>query len=67
MKLHINQSNKKINTIKLEEFDKYVLEQSERFRTNNIILTMGGDFTYMAAHTYYKNLDLLIRYAAFKE
>lgn len=46
---------------KVTEFVDYIETQSELYRTNNIALTMGGDFTYMDAHVYYKNLDKLIR------
>ncbi|CRK93801.1 CLUMA_CG007329, isoform A [Clunio marinus] len=47
---------------RVTEFVNHIKTQSELYRTNNIILTMGGDFTYMDAHVYYKNLDKLIRY-----
>ncbi|XP_011151265.1 lysosomal alpha-mannosidase isoform X1 [Harpegnathos saltator] len=47
---------------RIEVFLKYALEQARHFRTNNIILTMGGDFTYQYAEMYYTNLDKLIRY-----
>lgn len=47
---------------KVEKFLYYVDSQSKHYRTNNIILTMGGDFTYMDANVYFKNLDKLIRY-----
>ncbi|KAG5675727.1 hypothetical protein PVAND_005607 [Polypedilum vanderplanki] len=47
---------------RVTDFVNYIQTQSTFYRTNNIILTMGGDFTYMDAHTYYKNLDKLIRY-----
>lgn len=40
----------------------YILEQSKHYRTNNIIITMGEDFHYQNAHTWYKNLDKLIKY-----
>lgn len=36
--------------------------QSRYYRTNNIIVTMGGDFTYQNADIYFKNMDKLIRY-----
>lgn len=35
--------------------------QKKSYRTNHIQLTMGGDFTYMAAHTYFKEMDKLIK------
>ncbi|KAL2743902.1 lysosomal alpha-mannosidase isoform X2 [Vespula maculifrons] len=47
---------------KIDDFLVYAKEQAEHFRTNNIILTMGGDFTYQQAEMYFTNLDKLIRY-----
>lgn len=47
--------------IKVDDFLKYVSEQTLFYRSNNIVLTMGGDFTYMDAQMYYKNMDKLIR------
>ncbi|XP_014487574.1 PREDICTED: lysosomal alpha-mannosidase isoform X1 [Dinoponera quadriceps] len=47
---------------RIEAFLKYALGQARQYRTNNIILTMGGDFTYQYAEMYYTNLDKLIRY-----
>ncbi|KAG7212847.1 hypothetical protein KM043_002203 [Ampulex compressa] len=47
---------------RIESFLNYAHKQSTYFRTNNIILTMGGDFTYQHAEMYYMNLDKLIRY-----
>ncbi|XP_017042898.2 lysosomal alpha-mannosidase isoform X1 [Drosophila ficusphila] len=48
---------------KIDSFLDFAKTQSQYYRTNNIIITMGGDFTYQAAQVYYKNLDKLIRYA----
>lgn len=48
--------------IKVSDFFEFINKQRKYYRTNNIILTMGGDFTYMDANVYYKNLDKLIRY-----
>ena len=36
--------------------------QASHYRTNNIMLTMGSDFQYENANTWYKNLDKLIYY-----
>ncbi|XP_035912888.1 lysosomal alpha-mannosidase-like [Anopheles stephensi] len=47
---------------KVDKFLYYVNLQAESYRTNNIILTMGGDFTYMDANVYFKNMDKLIKY-----
>ncbi|XP_012260438.2 lysosomal alpha-mannosidase isoform X2 [Athalia rosae] len=43
-------------------FLRFIEEQSKNYRSNNIILTMGGDFTYQDAEMWYKNLDKLVRY-----
>ncbi|XP_067620208.1 lysosomal alpha-mannosidase [Eurosta solidaginis] len=47
---------------RVDDFLKFVNQQAQNYRTNNIIITMGGDFTYQNANMYYKNLDKLIRY-----
>lgn len=52
--------------VKVDQFFEYVEQQAKHYRTNNIIMTMGGDFTYMDANVYYKNLDKLIRYVHVK-
>ncbi|XP_069684640.1 lysosomal alpha-mannosidase-like isoform X2 [Periplaneta americana] len=46
----------------VSRFVEYVQTQSKFYTTNNILLTMGGDFTYQDAHMWYANLDKLIRY-----
>ncbi|XP_064076196.1 lysosomal alpha-mannosidase-like isoform X1 [Vanessa tameamea] len=51
---------------RIDSFIKYVLEQRNNFRTNNVIITMGGDFTYQDALMWYKNLDKLIEYTNMK-
>ncbi|XP_076239948.1 lysosomal alpha-mannosidase II [Calliopsis andreniformis] len=47
---------------KIDSFLQYVVQQSKAYRTNNVILTMGGDFTYQYAEMYFDNMDKLIRY-----
>ncbi|XP_055640599.1 lysosomal alpha-mannosidase-like isoform X1 [Toxorhynchites rutilus septentrionalis] len=47
---------------KVDKFLFYIDQQAKHYRTNNILLTMGGDFTFMDANVYFKNLDKLIRY-----
>nr|CAD7590769.1 unnamed protein product [Timema genevievae] len=44
------------------QFIKYIKHQVQFYRSNNTILTMGGDFTYQDTHMWFKNLDKLIRY-----
>ncbi|GFG40564.1 hypothetical protein Cfor_04486 [Coptotermes formosanus] len=46
----------------VSEFLNYVETQAKFYSTKNILLTMGGDFTYQEAHMWYQNLDKLIRY-----
>jgi len=45
----------------VNEFLLFVQEQAKYYTSNNIILTMGGDFTYQDASMYFKNLDKLIK------
>jgi lysosomal alpha-mannosidase len=47
--------------LQVSRFVDYVETQANFYSTNKILLTMGGDFTYQAAHMWYKNLDKLIR------
>jgi lysosomal alpha-mannosidase len=44
-----------------DEFANVVHQQAVNYRSNNIMLTMGGDFTYMAAQMYFKQMDKLIK------
>lgn len=48
--------------LQVAQFLEYVNKQSKYYRSNNVILTMGGDFTYQYAEMYFKNLDKVIRY-----
>ncbi|KAJ9584474.1 hypothetical protein L9F63_021168, partial [Diploptera punctata] len=45
----------------VKEFIKYAKRQALNYTTNNIIMTMGEDFNYQDATTWYTNLDKLIR------
>jgi hypothetical protein len=45
----------------VSEFVSFVDQQAQYYTSNNIILTMGGDFTYQDAEMYFKNLDKLIK------
>ena len=47
-----------------QEFLRYVRKQSEHYATNNIMLTMGMDFNYQAAHSWFINMDKLITYVS---
>ncbi|KAF2883456.1 hypothetical protein ILUMI_22698 [Ignelater luminosus] len=46
---------------RVNQFHDYILKQKVNYKTPNILITMGGDFTYQAAPMYYKNLDKLIK------
>lgn len=48
---------------RVDTFFEFVRNQSVSYRTKNVFMTMGGDFTYMDANVYYKNMDKLIKYA----
>ncbi|CAH0387767.1 unnamed protein product [Bemisia tabaci] len=45
----------------LTKFFQWVSLQKSFYKSSNIILTMGNDFTYQYAHSWYKNMDILIR------
>ena len=47
---------------RVDDFIQAVQNQSEHYTTNNIIMTMGSDFNYVNAKSWYKNLDKLIKY-----
>ncbi|XP_017767636.1 PREDICTED: lysosomal alpha-mannosidase-like isoform X2 [Eufriesea mexicana] len=51
---------------RIHAFMQYVVDQSKVYRTNDVILTMGGDFTYQQAEMYFFNMDKLIRYVTEK-
>ncbi|KAK9731131.1 Glycosyl hydrolases family 38 C-terminal beta sandwich domain [Popillia japonica] len=53
-----------VNTV-VHEFADYVTKGIEYYKTNNLLITMGGDFTYQAAEMYFTNMDKLI--AGFKK
>ncbi|CAK9202875.1 unnamed protein product [Sphagnum troendelagicum] len=43
-------------------FVEYVQNQSKEFRTNHLMWTMGDDFAYEYANTWFKQMDKLIHY-----
>ncbi|KAI1305362.1 Lysosomal alpha-mannosidase [Halotydeus destructor] len=47
---------------RVADFMKAVYDQRDHFQSSNIMMTMGSDFQYQNANTWYKNLDLLIKY-----
>ena len=47
---------------KVNDFLNSINDQSQRYKTSNLILTLGSDFQYSNAHMWYKNLDKLIFY-----
>eukprot|EP00850_Spirogloea_muscicola_P005017 SM000022S07231 [mRNA] locus=s22:665524:679079:- [translate_table: standard] len=47
---------------RVNAFVEAAKEQSSQFRTNHIMWTMGEDFSYSNANTWYKNMDKLIHY-----
>lgn len=51
-----------MDVLQLGSFLNYVKNQATFYRSKNVILTMGGDFTYQYAEMYFKNMDKLIRY-----
>ncbi|XP_050556620.1 lysosomal alpha-mannosidase-like isoform X1 [Spodoptera frugiperda] len=51
---------------KIPVFLDYVKNQARYYKTQNVIVTMGGDFTYQDASMWYINLDKLIKYSNLK-
>ncbi|KAG1658220.1 Lysosomal alpha-mannosidase [Nymphon striatum] len=47
---------------RVKQFMEHVNQQKNWYRTNNIVMTMGSDFNYQNANTWFKNLDKLIKY-----
>lgn len=39
----------------------YVKKQAKSYKTNNVLLTMGDDFHYANAETWFENMDKLIK------
>ncbi|GBP87306.1 Lysosomal alpha-mannosidase [Eumeta japonica] len=50
----------RLHSYPISQFLSYVDEQKKHYRTDNVVVTMGGDFTYQDARMWYKNLDKLI-------
>ncbi|KAF2897558.1 hypothetical protein ILUMI_08618 [Ignelater luminosus] len=47
---------------RIAQFLEYVKNMTKVYATNNVIVTMGEDFNYQDAHTWFKNIDKLILY-----
>ncbi len=45
----------------VKEFLKYCQRHADSYRTNNILVTMGHDFTYQNATTWFTPMDKLIK------
>jgi lysosomal alpha-mannosidase len=52
---------------KVNQFIEYATNQSKSYKTNHILVTMGGDFQYRNADRWYNNLDKLIRHVNEKQ
>jgi hypothetical protein len=42
-------------------FVDFAKKQASNYRSNHIIMTMGQDFNFQDANSWYKNLDKLIK------
>ncbi len=60
--LEDNNVNEKVN-----QFLAFTKSQLIAYRTNNLIMTLGGDFRYSNAHMEFKNLDKLIKYVNMRQ
>ncbi|CAL8087779.1 unnamed protein product [Orchesella dallaii] len=47
---------------KVDTFIRIAKSWASPYGTNHTLMTMGSDFHYMAAHTWFTNLDKLIKY-----
>lgn len=56
----INQKIELFIFSQVDQFFEYVKNMTKVYATNNVIVTMGNDFNYQDAHTWFKNLDKLI-------
>ncbi|XP_033744944.1 lysosomal alpha-mannosidase-like isoform X2 [Pecten maximus] len=56
---HLNDNNVQQ---KVADFIKAAHDQMKHYHTNSIMMTMGSDFQYQNAHTWFKNMDKLIKY-----
>lgn len=47
---------------RVNQFVSECLDQAKAYRTNNIMLSMGSDFQFSNANTWFKNMDKLLHY-----
>lgn len=47
---------------RVKEFIDIATSEAKKYRTNHIVMTMGNDFNYQYAESWFKNLDKLIYY-----
>ncbi|GBN36329.1 Lysosomal alpha-mannosidase [Araneus ventricosus] len=52
---------------RVAEFIKIAENQAKSYATNHIVMTMGNDFNYQNAATWFKNLDKLIKHVNEKQ
>ncbi len=58
----IQSANNEVSIFQEQSSVKRVFFQAFGFTTNHIMMTMGSDFQYENANTWFKNLDKLIKY-----
>lgn len=51
---------------KVDKFIEFIDNMKTKFKSNNLIITMGDDFHWQDAEMYYKNVDKLIKYVVIK-
>lgn len=47
---------------RVDGFIRAAQNQARFYETEHVLVTMGADFTYQAADTWFKNMDKLIRH-----
>lgn len=47
---------------KVKKYAKVITDAATHYKTNHLLVPMGGDFNYMDATKYFGNLDALIKY-----